>query len=162
MGRGHVALPDIGDAFTAAIALHRPPVHPDREAKIMKIILNIIWLVFCGVWMAIAYVVAGIICCVLIVTIPFGLASFRIADYALWPFGRTAVKRPDAGVGSLIGNVIWILVAGWWLALFHLTTGIALFVTIIGIPLAIANIKMIPISLVPLGREIVSSGHARR
>jgi uncharacterized membrane protein YccF (DUF307 family) len=122
----------------------------------MNAILNIIWLVLCGLWMAIGYVVAGIICCVLIVTIPFGLASFRIANYALWPFGRTVVDRRDAGAPSLIGNIIWLIFAGIWLAIGHIVTGIALCVTIIGIPLGIANFKMIPISLFPLGREIVA------
>lgn len=121
----------------------------------MRILLNVIWLVLSGLWMALAYCVAGLICCVLIVTIPFGIASFRIANYALWPFGRTVVDRRDAGAGSLIGNVIWIIVAGWWLALGHVITGIAQCVTIIGIPLGIANFKLIPISLLPLGREIV-------
>lgn len=121
----------------------------------MRVLLNLIWLVLCGFWMALAYVLAGIVCCILIVTIPFGVAAFRIAAYALWPFGRTVVRRPGAGAPSMIGNVVWILVAGWWLALGHLVTGVALFVTIIGIPLAIANWKMIPVSLVPLGSEIV-------
>src|SRR4051812_43087409 len=105
--------------------------------------------------MALGYVLAGIICCILIITIPFGLAAFRIANFALWPFGRTLVDRPGAGVASVIGNVIWILVAGWWLAIAHIVTGIALAVTIIGIPLALANFKLIPVSLVPLGRVIV-------
>lgn len=121
----------------------------------MKTILNVIWLLLCGLWMAIGYVVAGIICCILVITIPFGIASFRIGIYALWPFGKTTVERPTAGAMSLIGNVIWILVAGIWLALGHIATAIAMAVTIIGIPLAVANLKMIPISLMPLGREIV-------
>jgi uncharacterized membrane protein YccF (DUF307 family) len=122
----------------------------------MRTILNIIWLVLCGFWMALGYVVAGIICCVLIITIPFGLASFRIANYALWPFGRTVVDRRDAGAASVIGNVIWIVFAGIWLSIGHIFTGIALCITIIGIPLGIANFKMIPVSLMPLGKEIVS------
>ncbi|GAA1085465.1 MULTISPECIES: YccF domain-containing protein [Tsukamurella] len=121
----------------------------------MKLILNIIWLVLCGFWMALGYAVAGVICCVLIVTIPFGLASFRIANYALWPFGRTVVDRPTAGAASLVGNIIWLLVAGIWLAIGHIVTGIALCLTIIGIPLGIANFKMIRLSLLPLGSEIV-------
>ncbi|HVW41316.1 MAG TPA: YccF domain-containing protein [Amycolatopsis sp.] len=121
----------------------------------MRVILNVIWLVLCGLWMSLGYLVAGIVCCILIVTIPFGIASFRIANYALWPFGRTVVDRRDAGVGSLIGNVVWIIFAGWWLAIGHLVTGLALCVTIIGIPLGVANFKMIPISLLPLGRQIV-------
>ncbi|MFH8403278.1 YccF domain-containing protein [Streptomyces sp. NPDC018019] len=121
----------------------------------MKLILNVIWLILSGLWMAIGYVFAGIICCVLIITIPFGIASFRIAGYALWPFGRTTVERRDAGAGSVIGNVIWVVFAGWWLALGHIVTGLLLCVTIIGIPFGIANFKMVPISLLPLGREIV-------
>jgi uncharacterized membrane protein YccF (DUF307 family) len=121
----------------------------------VRTLLNVIWLVLCGFWMALGYLVAGIVCCVLIVTIPFGLASFRIANYALWPFGRTIEQRRDAGAPSFIGNVIWFIFAGWWLALGHVFTGLLLCVTIIGIPLGVANFKLIPISLVPLGSEIV-------
>jgi uncharacterized membrane protein YccF (DUF307 family) len=126
----------------------------------MRTILNLIWLVLAGFWLAIGYAVAGLICCVLIITIPFGIASFRIAGYALWPFGRTVVDRPGAGAPSVLGNVIWLIVAGWWLALGHLVSGIALCVTIIGIPLGLANFKLIPISLLPLGKEIVPSDQA--
>jgi uncharacterized membrane protein YccF (DUF307 family) len=121
----------------------------------MRTVLNAIWLLLCGIWLAIGYVLAGVVCCLLIVTIPFGLASFRIADFALWPFGRQLVRREDAKAPSTIGNVIWIIFAGWWLALAHLTTAVALAVTIIGIPLPWANLKLIPVSLVPLGRIIV-------
>jgi len=113
--------------------------------------------VLCGFWMALGYVAAGIICCILIITIPFGIASFRIAAYALWPFGRTVIRKPTAGVGSAIGNVIWLIFAGIWLALGHIATGIALCLTIIGIPLGIASFKMIPVSLLPLGAEIVDT-----
>jgi uncharacterized membrane protein YccF (DUF307 family) len=121
----------------------------------MRLILNLIWLVLCGFWMAVGYAVAGVICCVLIITIPWGLASFRIANYALWPFGRTVVDRHDAGAASLLGNIIWIVFAGIWLAIGHVVTGIALCVTIIGIPLGIANFKLVPVSLMPLGKVIV-------
>ena len=123
----------------------------------VRTVLNIIWLLLCGIWMALGYVIAGVICCVLIITIPFGIASFRIANYALWPFGRSVVKRTGAGAPSVIGNIVWIIFAGWWLAIEHVVTAIALAVTIIGIPLAIANLKLIPVSLLPLGREIVDS-----
>ncbi|MFD7155077.1 YccF domain-containing protein [Kribbella sp. NPDC059898] len=123
----------------------------------MKTLLNLIWLVLAGFWLAVGYALAGIICCVLIVTIPFGIAAFRIAGYTLWPFGRTVVDKPTAGAGALLGNLIWIVFAGWWLALGHLTTGIALCLTIIGIPLGVANFKLIPVSLLPLGKEIVPS-----
>ncbi|MGO1317262.1 MAG: YccF domain-containing protein [Cellulomonadaceae bacterium] len=121
----------------------------------MKTLLNLIWFVLAGLWLAIGYAVAGVICCVLIVTIPFGIASFRIASYVLWPFGRTVVDKPSAGAGSVLGNIIWILVAGIWLAAGHITTGIAQCLTIIGIPLGIANFKLVPISLMPLGKDIV-------
>lgn len=107
--------------------------------------------------MAIGYVIAGVICFILIITIPFGIAAFRIANYALWPFGRTVVRRPDAGAASVIGNVVWLIVAGLWLAIGHALTGIALCLTVIGIPLGVASFKLIPISLLPLGSEIVPS-----
>ncbi|MFE2750858.1 YccF domain-containing protein [Actinosynnema sp. NPDC059335] len=121
----------------------------------MRLILNLIWLVLSGFWLAVGYAVAGVICCVLIITIPWGLASFRIANYALWPFGRTVVDRPDAGAPSLLGNIVWIVVAGIWLAIGHVVTGVLLCVTIIGIPLGVANFKLVPVSLMPLGKEIV-------
>jgi len=121
----------------------------------MRTLLNLIWLVLAGFWLAVGYAIAGLICCVLIVTIPFGIAAFRIAGFTLWPFGRTMVDKPSAGAGAVLGNLIWIVFAGWWLALGHLATGIALCVTIIGIPLGLANFKLIPISLLPLGKEIV-------
>ena len=123
----------------------------------VRVILNVIWLVFCGVWMAICYVLAGLVCFVLIITIPFGIAAFRIAGYVLWPFGRSIERREGAGVASLIGNIIWVILFGWELALGHLITGILLCITIIGIPLGLANFKIIPISLVPLGVHVVPS-----
>jgi uncharacterized membrane protein YccF (DUF307 family) len=128
--------------------------------SVMRLILNLIWLILCGWWMAILYVMAGIICFILfflIITIPFGIAAFRIASYVIWPFGRSIVWRREAGIASVIGNIIWIILIGWWLALGHLTSGIALCLTIIGIPLGLADFKMIPISLIPLGVRIVPS-----
>jgi uncharacterized membrane protein YccF (DUF307 family) len=125
------------------------------QAGLVKTLLNLIWLVLAGLWLALGYVLAGILCCILIVTIPFGIASFRMASYALWPFGRTVVDKPTAGAFSVIGNIIWLIVAGWWLALGHILTGVAQAITIIGIPLALANWKMVPISLFPLGKQIV-------
>ena|SRR5262247_1817502 len=121
----------------------------------MRVLLNIFWLIFGGIIIALMYAIAGVICCILIITIPFGLASFRMANYALWPFGRTIRRKSSAGIGSGIGNVIWFIFAGWWLALGHILTAIAQFITLIGIPLGIANIKLVPISLMPLGHEIV-------
>ena len=118
-------------------------------------------MVFAGIWLAILYTIAAVICFVLIITIPFGVAALRIARFALWPFGRTLVRKPDAGVASGIGNILWVVLCGWWLALGHLVTGIAECLTIIGIPLGLANFKLIPVSLLPLGREIMSVDEAR-
>jgi uncharacterized membrane protein YccF (DUF307 family) len=127
----------------------------------VRLILNIIWFVLAGLWMAIGYAFAALICFILIITIPFGIAALRIALYALWPFGRTVVRSADAGAASAVGNVLWFVLCGWWLALAHLITAIALCVTIIGIPLGLANFKLIPISLLPLGREILTVEQAR-
>jgi uncharacterized membrane protein YccF (DUF307 family) len=112
--------------------------------------------------MALGYAIAALIMLILIITIPFGIAAGRMALFCLWPFGRTLVRRSDAGVASVIGNVIWFLLAGWWLALGHLITGVLMCITIIGIPLGLANFKLIPVSVTPLGRDIVDIDQARR
>jgi uncharacterized membrane protein YccF (DUF307 family) len=128
----------------------------------MRLILNVIWFVLAGLWMAIAYAFAALIMFILIITIPFGVAALRIGIFALWPFGKTVVRREDAGAGSAIGNVLWFLLAGWWLIIAHVITGILLCLTIIGIPLGIANFKLIPVTLHPFGRDIVSIEEAER
>ena len=127
----------------------------------MRLLLNVIWFVFAGLWMFLGYLFAALICFILIVTIPFGVASLRIGTFALWPFGKTVIKRPDAGVASGVGNILWFVLCGWWLALGHLVTGVLLCLTVIGIPLGLANFKLIPVSLLPFGREIVSIEQAR-
>ena len=121
----------------------------------MRTILNIIWVIFGGFWLFLGYFLAGVIACVLVITIPIGVASFRIAGYALWPFGREVVPTRSAGVVSGIANVVWFLVAGLWLALGHLITATLQAITIIGIPLAVANIKMIPVTCFPFGKRVV-------
>jgi uncharacterized membrane protein YccF (DUF307 family) len=123
----------------------------------MKTVLNVIWLVLSGIWLFLGYMLAALIMCVLIITIPWGIAAARIGVYALWPFGKTIVPTPNAGVGSFLGNVVWVLLAGWWIALGHLLSGIALCITIIGIPFGIANFKLIPVALMPLGKQIVDT-----
>ena len=112
--------------------------------------------------MALGYAIVALVMLILIITIPFGIASARIALFCLWPFGRTIVRRPDAGAGSTIGNIIWFVLAGWWLAIGHVITGVLMCITIIGIPLGLANFKLIPVSLTPFGREIVDIDQARR
>jgi uncharacterized membrane protein YccF (DUF307 family) len=116
---------------------------------------NILWFVLAGLWLALAYVVAGVVAFVLIVTIPFGIASFRLAGFVIWPFGRTVVWRREAGIWSVLGNVVWIIVLGWELALAHLVAGALLCLTVIGIPFGVACWKMVPLALLPLGREVV-------
>ncbi|MBJ7355394.1 MAG: YccF domain-containing protein [Thermoleophilaceae bacterium] len=123
----------------------------------MRTILNIIWLILSGFWLFLAYALAGIIMCILIITIPFGVQAFKLAKFSLWPFGRTVTKKDSAGAGSVIGNIIWLVLAGWWLAISHIVTAAALAITIIGIPLAIANLKLIPVALWPFGREIIET-----
>jgi uncharacterized membrane protein YccF (DUF307 family) len=128
---------------------------------IIRLFLNIIWLVLAGFWLAIGYALAGLVMFVLIITIPFGIASFRLAGFVLWPFGRTVVPQHDAGTPSLIGNVLWFVLAGLWIAIAHVVTGIALCITIIGIPFGWANIKLALVALAPLGKEVVSSDDPR-
>ena len=123
----------------------------------MRTLLNIIWVITGVIWLSLGYFFFGLLACVLVVTIPAGVASFRMANYALWPFGRTVVEKPGAGAMSGLSNVMWFFVAGLWLAAGHIATAAAQAVTIIGIPLAIANVKMIPVTCFPFGKEIVSS-----
>ena len=122
----------------------------------MRLILNLLWLVLSGFWMALAYSVAGVLMCITIIGIPFGIQAFKLAGYALWPFGRALAPTGRHPGLSVLGNVIWFILAGWWLAIGHLLTGVALCLTIIGIPLGVASFKMAGAALVPFGREIIS------
>lgn len=121
----------------------------------MRTLLNVIWVVFAGFWLWLGYLLAGIVACIFIITISAGVACFRIAGYVLWPFGRQVVTTPGAGVMSGLSNIIWFLVAGLWLAVGHVLTACAQAITIIGMPLAIANIKLIPITCFPFGKRVV-------
>jgi uncharacterized membrane protein YccF (DUF307 family) len=124
---------------------------------IVRTLGNVLWLVLAGWWLALAYVIAGVLACVLIVTIPFGIASFRLAGYSLWPFGRRVVVHRGAGVPSLLGNVVWIVLFGWELFLAHILAGILLVLTIVGIPLGLASFKLSVLALVPLGTRVVDA-----
>lgn len=121
---------------------------------------NVLWFLLAGVWLAIGYALAGFLAVLLVVTIPFGIASFRLAGFVVWPFGRTVVWRPEAGLWSVVGNVVWIIVLGWELALAHLVAGLLLCLTVIGIPFGVACWKMVPLALLPLGRRVVPIGPA--
>lgn len=130
-----------------------------KTLEAMKLLLNIIWLLFGGLWLALGYLIFGVFACIFIITIPAGVASFRMAQFALWPFGRSVIE-PANGIGGLsaVTNIIWFIVAGLWLAIGHITTAAAQAITIIGIPLAIANLKMIPVTCFPFGRRIADNG----
>ncbi len=124
----------------------------------MRVLGNILWLIFGGVVLALAYALAGLISFVLVITIPLGIQSFKLASFALWPFGRVLIRRPGAGaVSSGIGNIIWFIVAGWWLALTHVVAAALNAITIIGIPFAIAHLKLARVAAWPFGYSIASA-----
>jgi uncharacterized membrane protein YccF (DUF307 family) len=127
----------------------------------MRTVLNVVWLVLSGLWLAIGYLLAGVVLCLLIITIPFGLACFRLAAFVLWPFGRAVVRNPDAGAPSAVANVLWFILAGLWMALAHLFLGVLLCLTIIGIPLGLGNFKLAAVAIAPLGKEIVPTSDPR-
>ena len=135
----------------------------------LSLLLNILWIVFGGLWMAAGWIVAAVIMAITIIGLPWARAAFNIASYALLPFGRKAVSRAehlgthDIGTGpfGLLGNIVWLVLAGWWLALGHLLTAILLAVTIIGIPFAWAHFKLAGIALWPIGKMIVDADDAR-
>jgi len=127
----------------------------------MRFVLNVIWLIFAGFWAFVGWMLAALLMAILIVTIPFAVQAVKIGVFTLWPFGRTIVRNDAMAAPALIGNVLWLILCGWWLALIHVVTGVLLCLTIIGIPLGYANFKLIPISLWPFGREVVSLEEAR-
>lgn len=128
----------------------------ERRRLPIRLVGNILWLVLCGIWLFLGYAVAGVINCIFIVTIPFGIQSFKLAGFALWPFGREVVDRPGTGaVASGCGNLIWLLTGGLWLALAHAITGALLCVTVIGIPFGKQSFKLIGLALAPFGKMVV-------
>ena len=126
-------------------------------------VLNVVWLVFGGLWMGLGWWIAGVVMVISIVGIPWAKACFVIGEFAFWPFGRRVVSREevsgrqDLGTGVLgtIGNVIWFLIAGIWLAIGHVVTAIVCFLTLIGIPFGIQHIKLAKITLAPIGKTVV-------
>jgi uncharacterized membrane protein YccF (DUF307 family) len=121
----------------------------------MTLLGNILWLILCGFWMAILYGIAGLLGLILIVTIPLGIQAFKLAGYVIWPFGRNVVSQPGASpVWTVIGNVVWVILIGWWLALAHAVAALLFFITIIGIPFGVANLKLARLALLPFGFEV--------
>ena len=132
---------------------------PGRSPGAGSVLLNVLWLVLAGFWLFLGYLLAGIVLCITIIGIPFGIQSFKLAGFALWPFGRAVVRRPRRSTTlSLVGNVLWFVLAGVWLAIEHLVVGVLLCITIIGIPLGVANFKLIPLALAPFGKDVVKKG----
>ena len=134
----------------------------------IALLLNVLWIVCGGLWMAVAWLVAAVIMAITVIGIPWARAAFNIASYALLPFGRKAVSRAeylghDLGTGLLgfLGNIVWLILAGWWLALGHLITAVLLAITIIGIPFAWAHLKLAGIALWPIGKMIVDADDVR-
>jgi uncharacterized membrane protein YccF (DUF307 family) len=129
----------------------------------LSFLLNLLWIVFGGLWMAAGWVIAAVIMAISVIGIPWARAAFNIALYTLLPFGQKAVPRDtysgreDIGTGPLgvLGNIVWLVLAGWWLALGHLVTALLLAVTIVGIPFAWAHLKLAGLALWPIGKVIV-------
>ena len=126
-------------------------------------LLNLLWILTGGLWMAVGWIIAALVMAITIIGLPWTRAAFNIASYTLLPFGHKAVSRAeytgrqDIGTGLLgfLGNILWLVLAGWWLALAHLVTAILLAVTIIGIPFAWAHLKLAELALWPIGKMIV-------
>lgn len=121
----------------------------------LKTLGNVLWLILCGIWMSIIYFIAGVVAMIFIITIPFGFQAFKMSNYVLWPFGRSVVRREGSSdFWSLVGNIVWILLEGWWLALIHLAIAAIFFITIVGIPFAVANVKFARLAFAPFGLRI--------
>lgn len=120
-----------------------------------RVLLNLIWLLLAGIELAIGYVIGGLLMMLTIVGIPFGIQAFKLAGFTLWPFGRAVVPDEDSGFFTGVGNVLWLILAGWWLAAAHFVFGVLLCLTLIGIPMGIASFKMAGLALWPMGRRIV-------
>ncbi len=128
----------------------------------MRTIGNLLWLLLSGIEMAIAYVFAALVAVVLVITIPLAVPAVRLAGFTLWPFGRVVVRRASAGAGSVVANVVWFVVAGWWLALLHVLFGLLLALTIIGIPFTVAHLKLAGLALSPYGKDVVEARFAHQ
>lgn len=152
-GRHPVAPPHMTDAHVQVAAAPMPA----KGSSATSVIGNILWVVLAGFWLSLAYVAAGVVNMLTIIGIPFGIQSFKLAGYALWPFGRVVVQRNDRDTGlSCVGNVLWFVLGGIWIAIGHLVLGLVLCVTIVGIPLGLGSIKMAGLAIAPFGKQIVS------
>lgn len=124
----------------------------------MKTIGDLLWFFLAGFWLAFGYAAAALLMTVLVVTAPFGMASWRLATYVIWPFGRTVVRNPQAGAASTLGNILWFFLAGLWIAIAHIVSGLLLCLTIIGIPFGLVSFRLSALALAPLGKQVVRRG----
>ncbi|MFN8039032.1 MAG: YccF domain-containing protein [Acidimicrobiales bacterium] len=129
-----------------------PPAH---RTGCLGPVGNVLWLVIAGWSLALSYLAAALVMLIFIITIPFSVQCVKLAAYALWPFGRTVVDEPGVRPMGMLGNLLWFVFAGWWLALVHVLAGLVLCVTIIGIPFGIQCWKMARLALLPFGKRIV-------
>ena len=123
--------------------------------SVVRVIGNVLWFVLAGVWLALGYAVAGLVLCITIIGVPFGIQALKLAGFTLWPFGRTVVRSPDGGCLEVGFNVLWLILAGWALFLAHLVTGVLLCITIVGIPFGVQAFKLSVLALWPFGRSVV-------
>jgi uncharacterized membrane protein YccF (DUF307 family) len=138
-----------------------PPATAGRSPGAGSVALNVLWLVLAGLWLFLGYLAAGILQCLTVIGIPFGIQSFKLAGFALWPFGRMVVTKPNRSASlTLVGNVLWFFLSGLWLAIGHAIAGVLLCCTVIGIPLGLGCFKLIPLALFPFGKDIVKKGTA--
>lgn len=124
----------------------------------MKTIGNLIWFVFSGLWLGLSYFAAGLVSCLTIIGIPFGIQSMKLAVYVMWPFGQELVPKQQDHLLRGILNIIWIIIGGFWLAIFHVALGLVLCVTVIGIPFGIKNFKMAKLALFPFAFSVMPKG----
>ena len=124
----------------------------------MKTIGNILWFVLCGVWLGISYLLAGVLACITLIGIPFGIQSLKLAGYVMWPFGRELQESPGARFSKGVMNIIWIIVGGLWLAIGHVLFGVILCITILGIPFGLKNFSMAKLALFPFDYGVVRKG----
>jgi uncharacterized membrane protein YccF (DUF307 family) len=121
----------------------------------VKTIGNVLWFLLAGIWLAIGYAVSGLVLCITIIGIPFGVQAFKLAGFSLWPFGRSVVRRPAGGCLETGFNLVWLVIFGWGMFLAHLVAGALLCITIIGIPFGVQAFKLSVLALWPFGREVV-------
>ena len=157
MGWSHTGTPSNGSVGLCSVRCWGPEFHIDPES-LMRTIGNILWLILAGFWLAIGYALSGLLICITIIGIPFGIQAFKLAQFSLWPFGRSVARSPEGGCLEVGFNILWLVLFGWGMFLAHIVAGILLCITIIGIPFGIQAFKLSVLALWPFGRHIIEPG----